>query len=549
MDVKRKQPLGIELVRRGIVNGDAIEKALQYQSEHPNKRLGDILYILKEAEPNRLAMEIGDIMGTKGIYLTDEKIKIEPSEYLPLDMMKNYKAVPFDVESGKIKIAFADIANNKENIKSVKMLVLNKGLVMDSYLTFETNIEEYFAMFEDRPTEVIENLEDTEVVTDLVDNIIKLAIEKRASDIHIEPQLDSVRIRFRIDGQLFIMANVAKEKQAQIIGRLKAISNMHQEKQESQDGRILLYNDYNIRVSSQKNIYGEKFVLRMLKKTECIKNIFELGFPYGEKELNKAINKKNSLTIMAAPTGEGKTTTLYSILDYLKSDDINITTIEDPVEIRIPGLNQIEIDKNISFVDSLRTILRQDPDVILLGEIRDKETAEIAIQAGQTGHYVLSTIHTIDAVEVVTRLRKMGLTDYDIASTVGTTISQRLLRKICPHCRREREFTDYEKEIIQKIGEKYNYKFNIDGVKTYDAVGCEKCNNSGYYDRIGIFEVLNIEDDIKELIMEGKSSIEIRRKAMEKDYRPLIVDGVNKVIQGETNLGELNTKLIIFNNL
>lgn len=549
MDVKRKQPLGIELVRRGIVNGDAIEKALQYQSEHPNKRLGDILYILKEAEPNRLAMEIGDIMGTKGIYLTDEKIKIEPSEYLPLDMMKNYKAVPFDVESGKIKIAFADIANNKENIKSVKMLVLNKGLVMDPYLTFETNIEEYFAMFEDRPTEVIENLEDTEVVTDLVDNIIKLAIEKRASDIHIEPQLDSVRIRFRIDGQLFIMANVAKEKQAQIIGRLKAISNMHQEKQESQDGRILLYNDYNIRVSSQKNIYGEKFVLRMLKKTECIKNIFELGFPYGEKELNKAINKKNSLTIMAAPTGEGKTTTLYSILDYLKSDDINITTIEDPVEIRIPGLNQIEIDKNISFVDSLRTILRQDPDVILLGEIRDKETAEIAIQAGQTGHYVLSTIHTIDAVEVVTRLRKMGLTDYDIASTVGTTISQRLLRKICPHCRREREFTDYEKEIIQKIGEKYNYKFNIDGVKTYDAVGCEKCNNSGYYDRIGIFEVLNIEDDIKELIMEGKSSIEIRRKAMEKDYRPLIVDGVNKVIRGETNLGELNKKLIIFNNL
>lgn len=549
MEAKRKQPLGIELVRRGVVSGDAIERALQYQSEHPNKRLGDILYILKEAEPNNLAMEIGDIMGIKGIYLTDEKIKIEPTEYLPFDMMKNYKAVPFDIESGKIKIAFADIANNKENIKSVKMLVLNKGLVMDPYLAFETNMEEYFSRFEDISTEVIENLEETEVVTDLIDNIIKLAIEKRASDIHIEPQVDSVRVRFRIDGQLFVMANVAKEKQSQIVGRLKAISNMHQEKQESQDGRILLYNDYNIRVSSQKNIYGEKFVLRMLKKTECIKNIFELGFPYGEKELNKAINKKNSLTIMAAPTGEGKTTTLYSILDYLKSDDINITTIEDPVEIRIPGLNQIEIDKNVRFVDSLRTILRQDPDVILLGEIRDKETAEIAIQAGQTGHYVLSTIHTIDAVEVVTRLRKMGLTDYDIASTVGTTISQRLLRKICPHCRRERKFTDYEKDVIQKIGEKYNYKFNIDGVKTYDAVGCEKCNNSGYYDRVGIFEVLNIDDDIKELIMEGKSSIEIRKKAMEKDYRPLIVDGVNKVIQGETNLGELNKKLIIFNNL
>ena len=549
MELKRKQPLGIELVRRGIVDGEAIERALKYQVDHPNKRLGDILYILKEAEPNQLAMEIGDIIGVKGIYLTDNKIKIEPTEYLPLDMMKNYKAIPFDVESGKIKIAFADISNNTDNIKSVKMLVLNKGLVMDPYIAFETNIDEYFTRFEEVSTSVMENLEETDSVTDLVDNIIKLAIEKRASDIHIEPQIDSVRIRFRIDGQLFVMANIEKEKQAQMIGRLKAISNMHQEKQEAQDGRILLYNDYNIRVSSQKNIYGEKFVLRMLKKTESIKNIFELGFPYGEKELNHAINKKNSVTIMAAPTGEGKTTTLYSILDYLKNDDINITTIEDPVEIRIPGLNQIEVDKNNRFADNLRTILRQDPDVILVGEIRDRETAEIAIEAGQTGHYVLSTIHTIDAVEVVTRLRKMGLSDYDIASTVGTTISQRLLRKLCTHCRRERELSDYEKDTIMKIGQKYDYEFNLDGVKTYDAVGCDKCNNSGYYDRVGIFEVLNIDDDLSQLIMEGKSSIEIRKKAMEKNYRPLIVDGVNKVLKGETNLSELNKKLIIFNIL
>lgn len=549
MEIKRRQPLGIELVRRGVVDGEAIERALQYQSEHPNRRLGDILYILKEADPNVLAREIGDILGTKGIYLSDDKITIEPTEYIPLDMMKSYKAVPFDIESGKIKIAFADVSKSADNLKSVKMLVLNKGLVMEPYMAFETNIDEYFKKFEEVTMSIKENLTETQSVTDLVDSIIRLAIEKRASDIHIEPQIDSVRVRFRIDGQLFVMANVEKDKQTQIIGRLKAISNMHQERQEAQDGRILLYDDYNIRVSSQKNIYGEKFVLRMLKKTASIRNIFELGFPYGEKELNHAINKKNSVTIMAAPTGEGKTTTLYSILDYLKSDDINITTIEDPVEIRIPGLNQIEVDKNTRFADNLRTILRQDPDVILVGEIRDKETAEIAIEAGQTGHYVLSTIHTIDAVEVVTRLRKLGLSDYDIASTVGTTISQRLLRKICPYCRREREFSDYEKEIITKIGEKYDYQFNLDGVKTYDAVGCDKCNNSGYYDRIGIFEVLNIDEDIRQLIMEGKSSIEVRRKAMEKKYRPLIVDGVNKVLEGKTNLSELNKKLIIFNSL
>lgn len=464
-------------------------------------------------------------------------------------MMKKYKAIPFEIEAGKIKVAFADIANNKENMKNIRMLVLNKGLIIEPYIAFETNVDEYFDIIDTKAEKEAGDFDKSSTITQLVDNIIRLAIEKRASDIHIEPQVDKVRVRFRIDGELFVMADLEKEKQPQIIGRLKAISNMHQEKQEPQDGRITLYDEYNIRVSSQKNIYGEKFVLRMLKKSANIRDIFELGYPYDEKELNRAINKKNSLTIMAAPTGEGKTTTLYSILDYLKNDSINITTIEDPVEIRIDGLNQIEIDKNIRFADSLRTILRQDPDVILLGEIRDKETAEIAIQAGQTGHYVLSTIHTIDAIEVVTRLRKMGLTDYDIASTVGTTISQRLLRRLCKKCRKEREFTDFEKDVIKKIGEKYNVEFDLKGAKTYDPVGCEECNNSGYYERIGIFEVLNIDDDIRQLIMEGKSSIEIRKVAQEKDYKPLIVDGVNKVISGETDLGELNKKLVIYNNL
>lgn len=548
MDNSKRQPLGIELVRRGVVSGDAIERALTYQIEHPNKRLGDILYILNEADPDTLIEEIGNIMGQKGIYLKPEDIQINETDYIPLDMMKNYKAVPFAIDAGKIMVAFADTENNQDNMKSIRMLLLNKGLVMEAYLAFETNIEEYFERFEEKMQENIENIDKHSSVTELVDNLIKLAIEKRASDIHIEPQADSVRVRFRIDGGLVTMTTIPKEKQAQVIGRLKAISNMHQEKQVSQDGRILLYDNYNIRVSSQKNIYGEKFVLRMLKKSQSIRNIFELGFPYSEKELNRAINKRNSLTIIAAPTGEGKTTTLYSVLDYLKNDDINITTIEDPVEIRIPGLNQIEVDKNTRFVDSLRTILRQDPDVILLGEIRDKETAEVAIQAGQTGHYVLSTIHTINAIEVITRLRKMGLTNYDIATTVGTTVSQRLIRRTCVHCRREREFSDFEKEVINKIGEKYGVNFDLKGKKTYDAVGCEKCNNSGYFDRIGIFEVLNIDDDIKELIMDGKSSIEIGRCAIEKDYKPLIIDGVNKVLNGDTNLSELNKKLLIFNN-
>ena len=249
---------------------------------------------------------------------------------------------------------------------------------------------------------------------------------------------------------------------------------------------------------------------------------------------------------MAAPTGEGKTTTLYSIIDYLNSPEINITTIEDPVEIRIDGLNQIEIDKNITFSESLRTVLRQDPDIILVGEIRDKETAEIAVQAGQTGHYVLSTIHTINSVEVITRLRKMGVSDYDIASTLATTISQRLIRKLCPNCMKQRPFTEEEIKVIQEIGKKYNCEFDLKDKFTYDAVGCKQCNNTGYLDRMGIFEILDITDDIKELIMKGASSIEIMKKALEEDYQPLVIDGIQKVIEGRTNLEELNRKLLIY---
>ena len=249
---------------------------------------------------------------------------------------------------------------------------------------------------------------------------------------------------------------------------------------------------------------------------------------------------------MAAPTGEGKTTSLYSIIDYLNRPEINITTIEDPVEIRIEGLNQIEVDPKTSFITSLRTVLRQDPDIILVGEIRDKETAEIAMQAGQTGHYVLSTIHTIDAVEVITRLRKMGISNYDISSTLATCVSQRLVRKLCPKCAVRRPFTETEMEIMKKIGEKYNTEFDFKEGFTYDAVGCAKCNHSGYAGRIACFEILNLDEETKELIMNGASSIEIRKNALQRTYRPLIVDGIRKVVNGITTLEELNRQLILY---
>ena len=544
MDLKRRQPIGVELVKRGIVTENDIEKALEYQREHPKKKLGDILYILEVCDPFKLVEAIGDIIGTKGVLLTNKTLKIKITDYISLDIAKENKAIPFEINNGKIKVCFADNVNQR-SMDAMRLLLLNKGLVMESYITFESDIDRIIKSQEGEATTNLNVKGRNGTITNLVDSIIKTGIERRASDIHIEPMENKVRVRYRIDGELFTAANIAKEKQGQIIGRLKAISNMHQEKQEAQDGRILMYEDYNIRVSSQPNVNGEKFVLRLLKKNTDIRSIFELGFPYDENYFKKSINKKNSMTIIAAPTGEGKTTTLYSIIDYLNRPEINITTIEDPVEIRIEGLNQIEIDNKASFSSSLRTVLRQDPDIILVGEIRDRETGEIAIQAGQTGHYVLSTIHTIDCMEVITRLRKMGISDYDISSTLATCISQRLVRRLCPECKQKRKFNEEEKKVIETIGIKYGIDFDTSG-DTYDAVGCKHCNNTGYYERIGLFEVLNLTDEIKEEIMNGKSSIEVRKKALEGDYKPLIIDGINKVIQGYTTLSELNKKLLIY---
>ena len=542
MDVRNKVPIGIELVRRGIISEGDINKALEYQKANPGIKVGDALKTLHLCDEYKLLEAIGEILGEKTIVLNKSDIAINVQDYISLDVAKQCKAIPFEIENGKIKVCFSD-ASNKKAIDTVRLLLLNKGLVMERYITFESNINDIFETMEGKATETIEDGRD---ITSLIDNIIKTAINKRASDIHVEPQENSVRIRYRIDGVLVTVATLPKERQAQIIGRLKAISNMHQEKQESQDGRILLYPEYNIRVSTQKNVYGEKFVLRLLKRQADVLSLEQLGFSADVEKSLKLFDRRNSITIVAAPTGEGKTTTLYSIINMLNKQDVNITTIEDPVEIRIPGLNQIEVDPKTNFSDSLRTVLRQDPDTILLGEIRDLETAEIAMQAGQTGHYVLSTIHTMDAIEVITRLRKLGISNYDIASTLGLSVSQRLIRRVCPHCAIERDFTEEEKEIIGAICEKYDMEYDFKNRKTYTTVGCEECAHTGYFGRIAVFELLEMDELIKELVINNESTVEIRRQALNNGYKPLALDAIRKVLDGISTLEEANKKLLIF---
>lgn len=542
MEIRKNIPIGIELVKKGLITEDDIQVALSYQKENPSKKMGDILYTLKVCDPQDLITAIGEVLGEKTILLKPSDIKIDFLEYISLDIALKYKVIPFEIIGSKIKVCFTD-SNNQRSIETVRLILLNKGLIMEKYITFESIVDNILKAFS---TENVDNINLNKDIITLVNSIISMAMEKRASDIHFEPMEDGVRVRYRIDGELLVVVTVPNEKKDQLIGRLKAISNMHQEKQESQEGRIILYPDYNIRASSQRTIYGEKIVLRLLKKDTNIKNIFDLGFPRDEKLLKQAFDKRNSITVIAAPTGEGKTTTLYSIIDYLNKPQINITTIEDPVEIRIPGLNQIEVDNKITFSDSLRTVLRQDPDIILLGEIRDKETAEIAIQAGQTGHYVLSTIHTIDAIEAITRLRKLDISNYDISSTVATSISQRLVRKVCPKCSVKREFTDEEKDIINSIARTYGIEFDFTYKTTYDIKGCEYCNHTGYYERIGVFEILILTPEIREAISNNKSSLEIKRMAENSNYRPLAVDGLAKVVNGITTLSELNKKLMLY---
>ena len=535
-------PIGVELVKKGVVTEKDIATALQYQAENPNKKIGDILNILNLCPQKQLIDAMGDILNEQVIVLSIDDVKIQENRYLTMDMCKRCKAVLFEIIGKRAKVCFAD-TSNQTAIEEVRLSLLKNGLIMEKYLTFTTNIENVIKALEAKENSTIASVPD---ITRLVDTIIKQAMEKRASDIHIEPLEKSVRVRFRIDGELITVANIEKEKQQQLIGRLKAISNMHQEIQEAQDGSINLYPDFNIRVASQRTIDGEKFCLRLLKKNDGVRSIFDLGFPATESELRRCFDKRNSITIIAAPTGQGKTTTLYSILEYLNRPEINITTVEDPVEIRVPGINQIEVDEKSTFASALRSILRNDPDIILLGEIRDLESAEIAIQAGQTGHYVLSTIHTINAIEVITRLRKMGISDYDISSTLATSLSQRLLRRVCPYCGIKRAFSQEEKDIINRIGARYNQVFDFTDKFTFDTKGCKECNYTGFLGRIAAFEVLELTDEMKDLIVTGGSSLKIRELALQQGYRPLVVDAFEKVLAGITTVEEVNKRLALY---
>lgn len=538
----RRSPLGTELINKGLITEKQLDEVLNYQKDHPEFKIGEVVDVLNMCDKKRLLSVVAEQLKQKSVDLS-QGISIEYTEFLPRDVVINNKAFPFAIDGTTVKVAFSDPLDEKAT-NEVKLLLVNKGFQMEKYYTLYSMIMEQIQDVKNVQDKFVDTKEKDTTV--LVDNIILTAMKQRASDIHIEPMEKKVRIRYRIDGEMIEVSELPKSRQGVLTGRLKSISNMHQEITTDQDGRINSYDNYSIRASTQKNINGEKFVLRLLKKNANIRTLKDLGFPSDDKLVKTAFDKKNGIILLCAPTGEGKTTTLYSILDYLNTPNINVVTIEDPVEIRMPGVNQVEIGHDTSFAGALRTVLRQDPNIILVGEIRDRETAQTAIESGQTGHLVLSTIHTVNAIEAITRIRKMGISDYDVASTFVTVISQRLIRRLCNKCKKPHKITEEEKKYIERVEKVTGAKFDLEKAKMYEPVGCEECSNLGYFERIGVFEILYIDEYLKEMISESKSSIDIKKYAIENtQYKPLIVDAVNKCLQGITTIDEIQKKMSI----
>lgn len=382
----------------------------------------------------------------------------------------------------------------------------------------------------------------------VLNGLIRYAYEMRASDIHLEPFQDVLKVRFRIDGVMHTMFNFPKEIQDEILTRIKILSNLRiDEHLTPQDGRFKYIveepgKEFDVRVSIMPTYYGENAVLRLLVENQQVFNLENLGFSRRDLYvITKAIRKPYGMILVTGPTGSGKTTTLYTILKILNNESIAIITLEDPIEYSIDGVTQIQVNlqAGLTFDNGLRTILRQDPDIIMVGEIRDRETAKISVNAALTGHLLLSTLHTNDSATVFPRLLEMEIEPFLIASTVNVVIAQRLVRTICQECKEKKELTDIEINALSGlVSEKIINQLKEKRI-VYFGKGCSFCNNSGYWGRIGIFEVLFVTPNIKKLIMTQRASDEIKRAAQEEGMTTMSEDGFQKVMDGLTTIEEV----------
>ncbi len=512
----------------------------------------------------KLLYYLGQKFGLPSINLTKFEIKPEVIRLVPPDVAVKSQVIPIQANKGTLVVALCDPTNisSFENLKF--RLKMNIEAVLTSYSAFDAAIAKYYGgaasvgaaietfkkdKRDDDGSSALDLVQIHEIdesgvsqeqdapVISAVNGILSEAIRRNASDIHVEPYEKRFRVRMRIDGTLYEMAQLPLEMKRAVIARLKIMSRMDiAESRVPQDGRIKLKvggSEIDFRVNSMPTLFGEKVVLRLLSKGNLQLDLMKLGFETGQLDLfKKGIYSPNGMVLVTGPTGSGKTTTLYSALTELNKLTDNLSTAEDPVEYNLEGINQVQVHKEIglTFASVLRALLRQDPDIILVGEIRDYETAEVAVQAALTGHLVLSTLHTNDATSTITRLMNMGLEPFLIVSSTNTIVAQRLLRTLCSHCKAEHSIPA-EKLVHLGIPEGSN-------AKLYKGVGCSHCNQSGYKGRIAIYEVLDFSTTLKELVLSGATVMELKKQAIKDGMKTLRMSAMTKVLEGRTSLEE-----------
>ena len=499
----------------------------------------------------------------KLVELTNRTVPKEVLNLIPFNVAKKYQMVPIEKKGHHLTLAMIDpgdreaidLASRQTGLKVQPAITTSADLqyVLDQYgtITSELNelVDEEGALPEKGKEEEGEAGENVDApAAKIVANILEKAVRDKASDIHIEPDEKSIAVRYRIDGILQKVLEVPKTLQSAIVSRLKIMSNLKiDESRLPQDGRLRMTIDnaeVDFRLSTLPTVNGEKVVMRILDKSAGILGFKELGLDgLSLERMEDNIDKAHGMVLVTGPTGSGKTTTLYAVLGKIMSPNINIVTLEDPVEYRVPGINQSQVNSGIGydFGSGLRTIVRQDPDVILIGEIRDLETATMAVQSALTGHIVLSTLHTNDAAGAIPRLIDMGIEPFLITSSTNAVIAQRLVRKICQDCKEAVELPEESLgetiDEIKKLPEKYRPK--DDTLVFYRGKGCDQCNKSGYKGRMGIYEVLPVNEEIKQLALKRVSASELTKQAIADGMITLKQDGILKALKGETTLEEV----------
>lgn len=554
--MRNKIRLGDLLVNSGIISQKQLDEALKKQKSR-NMKLGEILVDEGVITEDQIAMALSKQLGLEIVDLQNMTVDKAVVRLVPVNILKKYTMIPFaysDTNRNVLRVAMENPMDTyaQEDISiitnyQVEPVIATTRSIMLAIEKYYGNDDVKSALKQyakekklDVDTTDVQEDEDVNAspIVKLVKEMIDLAVRQRASDIHIEPMEEYIRVRYRIDGVLQKKAKYSISVLPAIIARIKIIGGMDiSEKRKPQDGRITQVVDhveYDIRVSILPTVFGEKVVMRLTAKMALTREKSQLGLkPYELEQFDYILKNPHGILLVTGPTGSGKSTTLYTALSELNTTDVNIITVEDPVEANIDGINQVQVNPkaDLTFASALRSILRQDPDIIMIGEIRDQETAAIAVQASITGHLVVSTLHTNSAASSITRLEDMGIESYLIADSVIGVIAQRLVRRLCPECKKPRPATDDEKIFMDVDVAKE--------VTVYEPCGCAKCDNTGFKGRIGVYEIMRMSPEIKKIISKRLGADVLKEQAMKEGMRTLRMSGTEYVLDGTTSFAEM----------